>query len=148
MAKGSWSENQKFWAETLRIAIFGLIGFLAINFIAEDFKKKTEYEAFLGQERIKLKKDVVDDFLKSSYNYTLVLYDILNEDRDSSIKEQYDIYRIDQNRMKAYFGSEVGKKIQSIDEQLLVINRDKRPSNWIDERKKLKTLKITVYSPK
>ena len=124
----------------VRVILSGIIGFFAINFVAEDFKSKTEYEAFLGQERIKLKKEVVDDFLKSSYTYTLVLYDILNQDRDESIKGQYDIYRIDQNRMKTYFGNEVDIMIKSIDEQLLVINQFRKPSNWIDERNKLKTL--------
>ena len=124
----------------VRVILSGIIGFFAINFVAEDFKSKTEYEAFLGQERIKLKKEVVDDLLESSYTYTLVLYDILNKDRDESIKGQYDIYRIDQNRMKTYFGNEVDIMIKSIDEQLLVINQFRKPSNWIDERNKLKTL--------
>ena len=142
MEPENWSERKKYLMESIRMIVFGIIGFIAINIIASNFKSKSDYQAFINQERIKLKKDVIDSYLVNSYLYTSLLHDVLNEEQGEDIdkfEEQFDLYRNDLNKMMVYFGDKVDIKIKSVNDQLKLLKPSIESQIRYYERKKLES---------
>lgn len=102
-----WDDATKFRNETIRTLIFAVLGFWATVWIIKPSEKYFQYQTELDKKRIEIRRAVVDDFLRSSYHYTSVTYNVLNNEPDAKELEWkdniYDNYRSDMNRLNNYF---------------------------------------------
>ena len=104
------NETTKFWAETIRTIIIGIIAILFLN----PLKEKNQYHAEINKEKTK----VITEFIESSYWYTSHAQ---TEGKFDSVEyklfkgDDYSKYRIAQHKMKLYFGKCIDKKIDSVE---------------------------------
>lgn len=142
------TEKEKFWHETIRSILFGIAVFVFVYIIAVIFAHNKDYQAFIDQEKIRIREQVIDEYMFESYKYTSLLYDVLNDHRENDkidIDTQYDKYRIAMNRIKIYFGSRIDNEINEINKEFMPRLNPRRPDkNWKDIRNKLKDKNFKV----
>ena len=81
------TEKEKFWYETIRAILFGIAGFIGVYFLAVAFAHNKGYQTYIDQEKIQIRKQVIDEYMKESYKYTSLLYDVLNSGRKDVIPD-------------------------------------------------------------
>lgn len=142
------TEKEKFWYETIRGILFGIAGFIGVYFLAVTFAHNKAYQTYIYQEKIQIRKQVINEYIKESYKYTSLLYDVLNSRRKDDILDidtQYDRYRVAMNSMKIYFGSRVDNEINDINKEFIPKLNPRRPAkNWKHIRNKLKDKNLKV----
>ena len=115
------TEKEKFKYETIRMFVITILGFIATVFIVQPWESNTKYSAFLEKEKILIKKEVVDDFLKTSYLYASSMYKVMSH--DTGLNKQIEIelyesnyrkYRVNLNRIILYFKIEKLSKHNSL----------------------------------
>lgn len=150
-----WSERDKFFYETIRIFVVATLGFLATVWIVQPWESTTKYSSFLEKEKALIKKEVVDDFLRTSYMYSSSLYKVMSDDTGLDKKAEIELYestyrnyRVDLNRIILYFDIENNPKHLSLIEKSnnlryelrkMYLNIIKR-KNWIEKRTEFKAV--------
>jgi hypothetical protein len=106
----SWSESKKFKYESVRILVFSVLGFIATISVVQPWESRANYSSFLAEEKMRIKTEVVDDFLKTSYLYASSIYKVISNDTDLPKREEaemyesnYRNYRVNLNRIILYF---------------------------------------------
>ncbi|HCS27803.1 MAG TPA: hypothetical protein DIW43_10130 [Spongiibacteraceae bacterium] len=147
----SWDEKKKFKAETYRTILFAIAAFIAAQILIEPLKSEREYHALLNKNLLEQRKEVVDSFLKSSYIYTSITYDVLNGETEKEYiwkGEAYDNYRSDLNRILVYYGDGLEPKIKeakSINEKLYKHFKEEYPlMDWKVTRRELKATNNSI----
>ena len=111
-----WTDKEKFKNETLRILLLAIMGFIATIVIVQPFKDTAENDSFVIKEKIRIKKEVIDSFLKTSYLYSSSIYKVLSavpkpsKEQIKIYESSYKEYRVDLNRMILYFNIKKFKK--------------------------------------
>ena len=120
-----WNTKTKFWAETLRIIIIGIIGGWIAHTYLDPQKRNAEatvrYKAELAKQKLVIQTKIIDEFFDLSYSYTTNIYDLLNKEEDvdkDKIESFYDDYRSVQNLVGIYF-----KDLDSVDIKLKKIEQ-------------------------
>ena len=105
-----WDESKKFTYESIRMLVVVILGFIATISIVQPRENSVGHSSFLEKEKIRIKKEVVDDFLRTSYLYASSVYKVmsndtgLNKNKETELYElTYRNYRVDLNRMIVYF---------------------------------------------
>ena len=105
-----WDEEKKFKYETIRILLLTVFGFIATIVIIQPFENSTEKDSFLVKEKVRIKKEVVDDFLRTSYLYASSVYKVMSNDTGLGKKKEIELYeltyrnyRVNLNRIILYF---------------------------------------------
>jgi len=142
------TEKEKFWYETIRAMLFGIAGFIGVYILAVTFAHNKEYQIYIDLEKIKIREKVIDEYMKESYKYTSLLYDVLNSggrDVIPDIGTQYDKYRIAMNSMKIYFGPRIDHEINDINKKFIPkLNPRGATKNWKHLRNELKDKNLKV----
>lgn len=128
--------------------LFGIAGFIGVYILAVAFAHNKEYQTYIDLEKIKIREQVIDEYMKESYKYTSLLYDTLNsgkKDDTNDIDAQYDKYRIAMNRMKIYFGSRIDNEINDINKEFIPkLNPYGPAKSWKHLRNELKDKNLKV----
>lgn len=105
-----WDESKKFTYESMRMLVVVIIGFIATISIVQPWESSVNHSSFLEKEKIRIKKEVVDDFLRTSYLYASSVYKVMSNDTDLDKNKEAELYeltyrnyRVDLNRMIVYF---------------------------------------------
>ena len=106
-AMATWSDKQKFWAETARTITLAVIGAIAAILLLRPAENRVQYQAELEKTRLAIMAKVVDEFLAASHRYTAVAYDACHGDAKSMEifqGEGFDDFQSAKNRLSVYFG--------------------------------------------
>lgn len=127
-------EQQTFRHETVRTIAFSAIGLVVTWYVLGRLDTQGQRAAHLDKERLRIKQEVIDDFLNASYSYSSESYDVMDDSQrsgeaipddrskwncklDAWDTVHYQLYRRQLNRLKTYFKDEI-KKHSDIDECL------------------------------
>ena len=116
-----WDDRKKFKYETFRFLSFAVLGFIATIVIVQPFENSAEKDSFLIKEKVRIKKEVIDDFLRTSYLYASSIYKVMSNDTGLDKEKEIELYeltyrnyRVDLNRMILYFEVEKSVKHYSL----------------------------------
>ncbi len=117
----TWNDREKFKYETARIIILAFLGFIAAILIVQPFENSANKDSFIVKEKIRIKKEVADDFIRTSYLYASSVYKVMSNDTDLDIAKEAELYelsyrnyRVDLNRMILYFEIKDSEKHYSL----------------------------------
>lgn len=117
----NWDESHKFKYESIRMLVIAIAGFLAAITIVQPWENSVEYSSFLEKEKIRIKKEIIDSFLKTSYLYSSSIYKVMSNDSDLSRNDEvklyesnYRKYRVNLNRIIIYFKLDESKNHYSL----------------------------------
>ena len=121
MSMSGWDDRKKFKYETIRFLSFAVLGFIATIVIVQPFENSAEKDSFLVKEKVRIKKEVIDDFLRTSYLYASSVYKVMSNDTGLDKEKEIELYeltyrnyRVDLNRMILYFEVEKSVKHYSL----------------------------------
>lgn len=125
-----WDDSKKFWMETRRTALFGIIGTVVATLVLS-------YSGELDKQKISIQGKLIDDFLGTSQRYALSAESACAKPEDEVLREDFedktvDEYRSTLRRLRIFFAESVGNKLAASEKLHNELHEayKSRKSNW------------------
>lgn len=97
---GDWADQNKFWSDTIRAIVLGVLGTFLVATVIESLKNDIAYAAEKEKAKLALRINIIKDFTETSYHFTssAVRYKA-GQISFTDLRDEYDRYRAIQHQM-------------------------------------------------